>query len=57
MRPVRGPYWLTCLDRAMLRDPTRYSEPDLFRPDRFLASDGAEPEYDPRHIVFGFGRR
>ncbi|EPT02822.1 hypothetical protein FOMPIDRAFT_54955 [Fomitopsis schrenkii] len=42
---------------GMLRDPARYPEPDSFNPDRFLPLNGAEPEYDPRHIVFGFGRR
>ncbi|KAI0736096.1 cytochrome P450 [Fomitopsis betulina] len=42
---------------GMLRDPTRYSEPESFNPDRFLPLNGAEPECDPRHFVFGFGRR
>ena len=41
----------------MARDPSRYKNPETFNPDRFLPSDGTEPEYDPREIVFGFGRR
>ncbi|EPS98973.1 hypothetical protein FOMPIDRAFT_1050972 [Fomitopsis schrenkii] len=42
---------------SMMRDPRCYSSPEDFNPDRFLAHDNTEPEYDPRHIVFGFGRR
>ncbi|KAI0726382.1 cytochrome P450 [Fomitopsis betulina] len=42
---------------AMTRDPSRYHNPLSFNPGRFLPSDGTEPEYDPREIVFGFGRR
>ncbi|KAH9928066.1 cytochrome P450 [Fomitopsis serialis] len=41
----------------MLRDPRHYSNPEQFNPDRFLPREGSEPERDPRHIVFGFGRR
>ncbi|KZT69855.1 cytochrome P450 [Daedalea quercina L-15889] len=41
----------------MLRDPRCYTRPDQFNPDRFLPKAGAEPEYDPRQIGFGFGRR
>ncbi|KAH9937585.1 cytochrome P450 [Fomitopsis serialis] len=42
---------------AMLRDHRLYSKPEEFNPDRFVPSDGSEPEYDPRQICFGFGRR
>lgn len=28
-----------------------------FKPERFLATDGKEPEQDPHTYVFGFGRR
>ena len=45
------------LNRAMVRDPSRYKDPESFNPDRFIPSDGTEPEDDPREIVFGFGRR
>ena len=43
--------------RAMLRDPHIYKTPEDFCPARFLPTDGSEPEYDPRQICFGFGRR
>ena len=46
-----------CLYRAILRDPDTYSDPDLFKPERYLAGDGSVPEPDPRMAVFGFGRR
>ncbi|KAF5367916.1 hypothetical protein D9758_004438 [Tetrapyrgos nigripes] len=39
---------------AMSRDPSVYSNPDIFNPNRFL---GPNPEQDPREYVFGFGRR
>ncbi|KZT74723.1 cytochrome P450 [Daedalea quercina L-15889] len=42
---------------AMLRDPRLYTSPEIFNPDRFIPSGGSEPEYDPRRIGFGFGRR
>ncbi|EPS98990.1 hypothetical protein FOMPIDRAFT_1050990 [Fomitopsis schrenkii] len=42
---------------SMMRDPRCYSSPDNFNPDRFLVDDNKGPEYDPRNIVFGFGRR
>jgi cytochrome P450 len=28
-----------------------------FKPERFLKTDGHEPEMDPHSLVFGFGRR
>lgn len=28
-----------------------------FKPERFLPTDGTQPEQDPRTYVFGFGRR
>ncbi|KAJ4005762.1 hypothetical protein NW752_011090 [Fusarium irregulare] len=38
-------------------DPQVYSEPMSFKPERFLPTDGTEPEQDPHAFVFGFGRR
>lgn len=38
----------------MSRDTTYYTDPEDFRPERFLQ---AEPELDPNMYMFGFGRR
>ncbi|KFA66345.1 hypothetical protein S40285_01293 [Stachybotrys chlorohalonatus IBT 40285] len=38
-------------------DPNTYDDPEVFRPERFLPTDGREPPLDPRSYVFGFGRR
>ncbi|KLO11753.1 cytochrome P450 [Schizopora paradoxa] len=38
----------------MLHDPSVYTDPEAFKPERHL---GAQPERDPVKIVFGFGRR
>ena len=43
--------------RAMTRDPEVYKNPECFRPERYLPTDGSAPESDPRQICFGFGRR
>lgn len=48
-------YHLYC--RAMTHDPQTYSDPDVFKPERFLAVGGHIPELDPRMAVFGFSRR
>ncbi|KAE8354924.1 cytochrome P450 [Aspergillus coremiiformis] len=42
---------------AFTHDPDVYSTPLLFRPERFLESDGHPPERDPHTLAFGFGRR
>jgi len=40
------------------RDPEVYSEPDVFRPERFEDMDvQTASDKDPRKFVFGFGRR
>lgn len=42
----------------LLRNPEIYSEPDRFKPERYLSENGKEPEQDPlKGIAFGFGRR
>ncbi|PYI09628.1 putative cytochrome P450 [Aspergillus sclerotiicarbonarius CBS 121057] len=39
---------------SITHNPTTYSSPETFNPDRFL---GATPDPDPADVVFGFGRR
>ncbi len=42
----------------MLHDPSVYSDPDTFNPDRFSPTDKKpEGEPDPARAAFGFGRR
>ncbi|KAF8259466.1 cytochrome P450 [Lactarius quietus] len=41
---------------GLLRDESLYSNPRIFNPDRFVASETKSAEIDPR-ICFGFGRR
>ena len=41
----------------MCDDPAYYTEPSVFNPDRFLPMDGSKPAYDPRNLIYGFGRR
>ncbi|KAI1209572.1 putative cytochrome P450 oxidoreductase OrdA-like protein [Annulohypoxylon truncatum] len=38
-------------------DPDVYRDPMIFKPERFLETDGHKPEPDPRMFAFGFGRR
>ncbi|KAL1666579.1 cytochrome P450 [Schizophyllum commune] len=42
---------------STLHDERTYRQPMEFRPERFLAVEGRQPERDPRTICFGFGRR
>lgn len=41
----------------MMHDSENYHDPMTFKPERFLETEGHEPEMDPHSIVFGFGRR
>ncbi|CCM01198.1 uncharacterized protein FIBRA_03246 [Fibroporia radiculosa] len=41
----------------VLHDPTHYKKPLEFNPERHIATESKEPEFDPRNVVFGFGRR
>ncbi|RBA19920.1 hypothetical protein FPRO05_09220 [Fusarium proliferatum] len=38
-------------------DPEVHHEPMRFNPERFLSTDGSQPEQDPHTYTFGFGRR
>ncbi|KIO29623.1 hypothetical protein M407DRAFT_70289 [Tulasnella calospora MUT 4182] len=44
---------------AISRDPAHFESPSSFKPERFLDEDDSSstPTVDPRHFVFGFGRR
>ncbi|KAH8110769.1 cytochrome P450 [Phellopilus nigrolimitatus] len=42
---------------AMLRNPEVYPEPDKFKPERWLPTDGKLPPLDVNKMAFGFGRR
>jgi len=47
----------SALLRAILHDPATYPEPDMFKPERFLNTDGSLRD-DPTLIsVFGYGKR
>ncbi|KAI6104151.1 cytochrome P450 [Pisolithus sp. B1] len=41
---------------GMPHDPSTYSDPMEFSPDRFLPGEGESPPTDSRNICFGFGR-
>lgn len=40
----------------MTHDETVYSEPDVFKPERFTKPDGSL-NHDDQILAFGFGRR
>ncbi|KAH9477562.1 Cytochrome P450 monooxygenase [Psilocybe cubensis] len=44
------------LGRAMTHDESIYSQPDIFRPERFFNADGTLND-DDRVLTYGFGRR
>jgi cytochrome P450 len=43
--------------RAILHDPARYPEPDNFKPERFLNTDGTLLDDPIIMSAFGFGKR
>jgi len=53
------PKGATLLANAWLynNDPVAYPEPRKYSPERFLKSEGHEPEADPTENIFGWGRR
>lgn len=40
-----------------MRDEDIYTEPTEFSPDRFLKPSVHGDDYDPKNVIFGFGRR
>ncbi|KAG2008747.1 O-methylsterigmatocystin oxidoreductase [Coprinopsis cinerea AmutBmut pab1-1] len=45
---------------AVMHDPDRFSEPESFRPERYLSEDGKKIDtsvLDPASGIFGYGRR
>jgi cytochrome P450 len=46
-----------CFCRAILRDPDIYPEPETFKPERFLNSDGTLRDDPILSSVFGYGKR
>ena len=61
---ILSSHWLyhaspTVSHRAMLKNPEDYPEPDAFKPERFIGTDGQiDPKVrDPNDVAFGFGRR
>lgn len=41
----------------MAHDESKYPNPDVFMPERYLNDDGSLKSNDTEHITFGFGRR
>ena len=48
---------LSCLRRAITRDPHVYPEPEVFKPERFLNPNGTLRNDVTIASVFGFGKR
>lgn len=43
--------------RSMMHNESRYPDPNIFLPERFLDDDGSLKSNDIKNIAFGFGRR
>jgi len=43
-------------ERFLLHDPRIWSEPNVFKPERFL-DPVQEGTFDPQSVIYGFGRR
>jgi len=43
--------------RQIAHDPEVYTDPLVFKPERFIPADGRLAERDPYDFCFGFGRR
>ena len=49
--------WRHLLVRAILHDPVMYPDPDSFKPERFINSDGSLRDDPVLTALFGFGKR
>ena len=47
----------SALPRAILNDPATYPEPDKFKPERFLNTDGSLHDDAMLISAFGYGKR
>lgn len=55
---VRGKRKLNYSDRACLHDPSVFSDPDVFLPERFIRDGKVDVSLrDPTEFAFGYGRR
>ena len=50
-------FWALVFCRAILHDPVMYPEPDVFKPERFINSNGSLREDPVLTASFGFGKR
>jgi len=52
---MAGPFTIV-VERFLLHDPRVWSEPNVFKPERFL-DPVQEGTFDPQSVIYGFGRR
>ncbi|KAF8436532.1 cytochrome P450 [Boletus edulis BED1] len=52
-----GPLSIPHAAGSMAHDESRYPNPHVFMPERFLNDDGSLKPDDTQHLAFGFGRR
>jgi cytochrome P450 len=54
---LSAPRVASSLLREILHDPATYSEPDIFKPERFLNPDGSSRDDSTLISAFGYGKR